>query len=63
MINLNDRNAEAFGDAVHKIHQTMDIKGLSLGVLVEKLYLRFQKESERDARDEANGKGTKNERE
>lgn len=58
MIKLDDRNAEAFGDAVYNIHKTMDISGLSLGVLVENLYLRFQRESERDARDVANGKGT-----
>lgn len=58
MIKLDDKNAEAFGDAVYNIHKTMDISGLSLGVLVENLYLRFQRESERDARDVANGKGT-----
>ncbi len=62
MINLNDRNAKAFGDAIYKLHKTMDIKGLSLGVLIEKLYLRYQAESERDARDAANGKGINHER-
>lgn len=58
MIKLDDKNAEAFGEAVYNIHKTMDIRGLSLGVLVENIYLRFQRESERDARDVANGKGT-----
>jgi len=58
MIKLDDKNAEAFGDAVYNIHKTMNISGLSLGVLVENLYLRFQREAERDARDVANGKGT-----
>lgn len=58
MIKLDDKNAEAFGEAVYNIHKTMDISGLSLGVLVENLYLRFQREAERDARDVANGKGT-----
>lgn len=57
MIKLDDKNAGAFGDAVYNIHKTMNISGLSLGVLVENLYLRFQRESERDARDVANGKG------
>lgn len=58
MIKLDDKNAEAFGDAVYNIHKTMDIRGLSLGVLVENIYVRFQREAERDARDMANGKGT-----
>jgi hypothetical protein len=58
MIKLDDKNAEAFGDAIFNIHKTMSIGGLSLGVLVENLYLRFQREAERDARDVANGKGT-----
>lgn len=57
MIKLDDKNAEAFGDAVYNIHKTMNISGLSLGVLVENIYLRFQREAERDARDVANGKG------
>lgn len=60
MIKLDDRNAEAFGDAVYNIHKVMDIRGLSLGVLVENIYLKFQREAERDARDAANGKGTDN---
>lgn len=58
MIKLDDKNAEAFGEAVYNIHKTMNISGLSLGVLVENIYLRFQREAERDARDVANGKGT-----
>lgn len=58
MIKLDDKNAEAFGQAVYNIHKTMNISGLSLGVLVENIYLRFQREAERDARDVANGKGT-----
>jgi hypothetical protein len=57
MIKLDDKNSEAFGQAVYNIHKTMDISGLSLGVLVENIYLRFQREAERDARDVANGKG------
>lgn len=58
MIKLDDKNAEAFGEAIYNIHKTMNISGLSLGVLVENIYLRFQREAERDARDVANGKGT-----
>jgi hypothetical protein len=58
MDKLDDKNIEAFGDAIYNIHKTMDISGVSLGVLVENIYLRFQKEAERDARDKANGKSS-----
>jgi hypothetical protein len=54
MDKLDDKNIEAFGDAVYNIHKTMEITGVSLGVLVENIYLRFQKEAERDAREARN---------
>jgi hypothetical protein len=33
-----------------------DTDYLSIGMLIENIYIRFQKEAERDARDAANGK-------
>ena len=57
MDKLDEKNAEAFGQAVAGIFKTMpNITHLSAGMLVENLYIRFQKEAERDARDAANGK-------
>lgn len=57
MDKLDDTNAEAFGSAVRNLVTYLpNTDGEGIGKLVEKLYLRFQKEAERDARDRANGK-------
>lgn len=57
MDKLDEKNAEAFGQAVAGIFKNMpNVTPLSAGVLIENIYIRFQKEAERDARDAANGK-------
>lgn len=57
MDKLDEKNAEAFGQTVAGIIKSMpDTVYLELGRLVENVYIRFQKEAERDARDAANGK-------
>ncbi len=57
MDKLDEKNADAFGQAVSGIVKSMpDTEYLSIGILIENIYLRFQKEAERDARDVANGK-------
>jgi hypothetical protein len=57
MDKLDEKNSEAFGKAVLGIFKSMpNITSLSAGVLIENMYIRFQKEAERDARDAANGK-------
>jgi hypothetical protein len=57
MDKLDEKNAGAFGQAVSNIVKSMsDTEYLSIGILVENIYIRFQREAERDARDAANGK-------
>lgn len=57
MDKLDEKNAEAFGDAVRNLVTYLaDTDSGDLGRLIENLYIRFQKEAERDARDAANGK-------
>lgn len=57
MEKLDDKNVESFGDAVRKLYQYLPSEtNEELGRLVENIYLRFQREAERDARDRANGK-------
>ena len=57
MDRLDEKNVEAFGSAVRKLTSYLaDTHSKDLGILIETLYIRFQKEAERDARDAANGK-------
>ena len=57
MDRLDDKNLESFGEAVRRIVMSVpNTTNSNLGTLIENIYLRFQKEAERDARDEANGK-------
>ena len=57
MDRLDEKNAEAFGQTVAGIIKSLpDTDYLSIGVFIENIYIRFQKEAERDARDAANGK-------
>ncbi len=57
MDKLDEKNAEAFGQTVSGIVKGMpDTNYLDIGMLIENIYIRFQKEAERDARDAANGK-------
>lgn len=57
MDRLDDKNRESFGDAVRRIVLSVpNTTSNNLGTLIENIYLRFQLESERDARDKANGK-------
>lgn len=57
MDRLDEKNVEAFGGAVRNLVTYLaDTDSKDLGRLVENLYIRFQKEAERDARDAANGK-------
>ena len=58
MDRLDEKNAEAFGKAVLLtiVKNLPALDNLTVGMLVENLYIRFQKEAERDARDAANGK-------
>lgn len=57
MDKLDDRNVESFGESVRRIVLSLpNTTNNNLGQLVENIYLRFQRESERDARDRANGK-------
>jgi hypothetical protein len=57
MDKLDEKNAESFGQTVAGIVKGMhDPDYLSIGILIENIYIRFQKEAERDARDAANGK-------
>lgn len=57
MDKLDEKNVEAFGGAVRNLVTYLaDTDSKDLGRLVENLYIRFQKEAERDARDAANGK-------
>lgn len=57
MDKLDEKNVESFGESVRRIVLSVpNTTNNNLGQLVENVYLRFQKEAERDARDRANGK-------
>jgi hypothetical protein len=57
MDKLDDKNVESFGESVRRIVLSVpNTTNNNLGQLVENVYLRFQREAERDARDRANGK-------
>ena len=57
MDKLDEKNLESFGEAVcNLVTYLPKTDSKYIGKLVENLYLRFQKEAERDARDRANGK-------
>jgi hypothetical protein len=57
MDRLDDKNLESFGEAVRRVVLSVpNTTNSNLGTLIENIYLRFQKEAERDARDKANGK-------
>ena len=55
MDKLDERNAESFGETVRRIVLSVpNTTNSNLGQLVENIYLRFQGESERDAREARN---------
>jgi hypothetical protein len=57
MDKLDTKNVESFGESVRRIVLSLpNTTNNNLGQLVENVYLRFQGEAERDARDRANGK-------
>ena len=57
MDKLDTKNVESFGESVRRIVLSLpNTTNNNLGQLVENVYLRFQREAERDARDKANGK-------
>ena len=57
MDRLDDKNLESFGEAVRRVVLSVpNTTNSNLGTLIENIYLRFQKEAERDARDKAIGK-------
>lgn len=57
MEKLDNKNVESFGESVRRIVLSLpNTTNNNLGQLVENVYLRFQREAERDARDKANGK-------
>ena len=57
MDKLDSKNLESFGEAVRRIVLSVpNTTNSNLGHLIENIYLRFQGEAERDARDRANGK-------
>jgi hypothetical protein len=57
MEKLDDKNRDSFGETVRRIVLSVpNTTDNNLGQLVENVYLRFQAEAERDARDRANGK-------
>jgi hypothetical protein len=57
MDKLDEKNVESFGESVRRIVLSVpNTTNNNLGQLVENVYLRFQREAERDARDKANGK-------
>ena len=57
MEKLDDKNRESFGEAVRRIVLSVpNTSNNNLGTLIENIYLRFQIEAERDARDMANCK-------
>jgi len=55
MDKLDDRNVESFGETVRRIVLSVpNTTNSNLGQLVENIYLRFQGEAERDAREARN---------
>lgn len=55
MEKLDLKNVEAFGDAVRNLHKYLPTEtSEEIGKLVENVYLRFQREAERDAREARN---------
>jgi hypothetical protein len=55
MDKLDDRNVESFGETVRRIVLSVpNTSNSNLGQLVENIYLRFQGEAERDAREARN---------
>lgn len=57
MDKLDEKNVDSFGEAVRRIVLSVpNTTNSNLGQLIENIYLRFQREAERDARDRANGK-------
>lgn len=55
MDKLDDRNVESFGETVRRIVLSVpNTTNSNLGQLVENIYLRFQREAERDAREARN---------
>ena len=59
MEKLDTKNVESFGESVRRIVLSLpNTTNNNLGQLVENVYLRFQGEAERDARDRANGKSS-----
>ena len=57
MDKLDEKNVDSFGESVRRIVLSLpNTTNNNLGQLVENVYLRFQREAERDARDRANGK-------
>jgi hypothetical protein len=59
MDKLDEKNVESFGESVRRIVLSLpNTTNNNLGTLIENIYLRFQMEAERDARDRANGKSS-----
>jgi hypothetical protein len=57
MERLDSKNLESFGETVRRVVLSVpNTTNSNLGTLIENIYLRFQLEAERDARDRANGK-------
>lgn len=55
MEKLDNRNVDSFGESVRRIVLSLPNTSTSnLGQLIENIYLRFQRESERDAREARN---------
>jgi len=55
MEKLDDRNVDSFGESVRRIVLSLpNTTSNNLGQLIENVYLRFQQESERDAREAKN---------
>jgi len=55
MDKLDDRNVDSFGESVRRIVLSLpNTTSSNLGQLVENIYLRFQGEAERDAREARN---------
>jgi hypothetical protein len=55
MDKLDDRNVDSFGESVRRIVLSLpNTTSSNLGQLIENVYLRFQQEAERDAREARN---------
>jgi hypothetical protein len=55
MDKLDDRNVDSFGESVRRIVLSLpNTTNNNLGQLIENVYLRFQREAERDAREARN---------